>query len=260
MDRIIVIIPVKSNSKRLERKNFRSIAGKYLWEWSLSAASNTNIKKKIYIITEGEDIIRYLDSASKDISCYDNNVYGYPNFSIIIRPDYLAEDPYEIKDTCLWFLGGHKIEAEADNFDTMIMLQPSNPLVLPEDITNAYNLFIENNRTCVRSVCRMQKSALKSFYISDKTIEPAHPSIRFLSDIDFKDLPVTYQGNGSIVVADIKQFLKYKTLYLEPTIGYVMPPERSIDIDTESDFKLAEFLLKERLNGINNNTSCKGEV
>ena len=60
-----------------------------------------------------------------------------------------------------------------------------------------------------------------------------------------QDLPKHYRLNGAIYICKISELLKQKTFFLEKNIfAYIMDQERSIDIDTLLDFKMAEFLLK----------------
>jgi CMP-N-acetylneuraminic acid synthetase len=59
-----------------------------------------------------------------------------------------------------------------------------------------------------------------------------------------QELEKTYRVNGSVIIIKIKEFLKSKTYYTFPIAAYIMPRERSIDIDTEFDYKLAKILLE----------------
>ena len=58
-----------------------------------------------------------------------------------------------------------------------------------------------------------------------------------------QDYKKTYRPNGAVYVLYTESLLKHKTFYPKNSIAYVMPKERSIDIDDEIDFKVAEYLL-----------------
>ena len=261
-DNILILIPVKGNSKRLYRKNFKLIAGKQLWEWSLFAALGVKfegVKKQILIVTEDLALIQYIENNYFKPIGPDHNDPNYVlcDFGIFKRPHYLSEDPYEIKETCL-----HVLNNWQPQFDTLIMLQPSNPLVTAMDIEKAYNLYINSNKACVRSIRRLNKSSFKSFIVSgdNNTLGTVYP-FHQLKDIEEKNFPDTYAGNGSIVICDVEQFLKEKTLLLDGSCGYIVD-HPSIDIDTQEDFEIAEFLLKEReRRQLNDNLrTCKEEM
>ena len=61
-----------------------------------------------------------------------------------------------------------------------------------------------------------------------------------------QDAPKTYDCNASIYIWKRKSLINFKSFYTNKTVFYEMPESRSIDIDSELDFKLVEFLLKEK--------------
>ena len=58
-----------------------------------------------------------------------------------------------------------------------------------------------------------------------------------------QDVPECFDMNASVYVYKRNALLDHDTLWLDDTVLYKMPPERSVDIDTEMDFKFVEFLL-----------------
>jgi CMP-N-acetylneuraminic acid synthetase len=59
-----------------------------------------------------------------------------------------------------------------------------------------------------------------------------------------QDLPVTYSLNGAIYITSPKKFIENNNLFNKRTLPYVMPKEKSIDIDSFDDFELVESILK----------------
>jgi CMP-N-acetylneuraminic acid synthetase len=59
-----------------------------------------------------------------------------------------------------------------------------------------------------------------------------------------QDLPSVYQLNGALYVTRTKALLKENRMLGEYTIPYIMPQERSIDIDTQTDLRIAEYILQ----------------
>ena len=82
--------------------------------------------------------------------------------------------------------------------------------------------------------------------------------IPFLHEIDENKfyrrqlLPPVYRLNGAVDVSWCKNVIEKKQLYVGKMAGYIMPPERSVDLDSELDFALAEVLLNRRNNESNN--------
>ena len=62
-----------------------------------------------------------------------------------------------------------------------------------------------------------------------------------------QDLPDLYRPNGAIYISELEWLRRHRDFYTPETAGYVMPPERSVDIDTMLDFRLAEALLADKV-------------
>ena len=93
------------------------------------------------------------------------------------------------------------------------------------------------------SVTETDHTAFTSFLIKDNSLEPL-----FKDSLEKRsqELAKTYRPNGAVTVMDIKDFLKSKNYYTFPVGTYLMPKERSIDIDTEFDYKIARLLLENK--------------
>ena len=127
-------------------------------------------------------------------------------------------------------------------FLNLIVLLPTSPLRLSLDIDNAVKIFRENGADSVLSYTAMQHTPFWARAINSKL----QPENYFPNDAGLKnrqELRQAYICNGSIYIFKYS-LLKEKRIYeTENTYAYIMPAERSVDIDSEFDFKLAEFLL-----------------
>jgi len=222
-DRVAILIPIKECSVRLLRKNLLLLDNTPLFDYSIYAARKSNIGQ-IYVTTESDEI--------EDL-CKSNVV------NILKRPLELAKDPYQIKDVCLYSL--EQLKEQNKEFDTLIMIQPSNPFIQSEDIITCYNMFIKNERKTIRSVYKSTKNAYSAMYLSGNNLKAVY--FQDLNRFESSNVPDTYFGNGSIVIVDIEKFKEHKTFYYEGAAAYIMPKERSIDIDDKIDFKFAEMLM-----------------
>ncbi len=228
MDRSLILLPIKVNSKRIYQKNLRNLNGKCLFEYALNAIWDVNISNAHRLIsTEDKKLIDIIDGN------FDRE--DFP-FGMIRRPMILSEDPAQLKDVALHALRGIDTDPKI-----LIIVQPSNPFVTPVDIENCHKLFLDNDRRCVRSIIKTTKNTMRSFIMVGGKLIPANPAFNRMRDIEEKDMFDTYFGNGSIVVCDVEEFKREKTLLLENTIGYEMD---GIDIDVEEDFLLADILMK----------------
>ncbi len=109
---------------------------------------------------------------------------------------------------------------------------------------NAIELFFEREASAVISVCESEHPPYWS------NVLPADHSME--NFIDFKavknrqELPVFYRLNGAIYLGDVDYLKKEKGFWGSGTFAHIMPRERSVDIDSLLEFKLAEILLQDK--------------
>lgn len=127
------------------------------------------------------------------------------------------------------------------------MCLPTCPFRTVEDVSGAMNLFSKGKEQCPRLIgvtkCDFppQLALVKddnSSYVDMREPEAYGFSTR---SQDLKDL---YFPNGSIYVSTVEAFLKSKTFFGRPMLSYVMPPERSFDIDFPYQFQIAEYMMR----------------
>ncbi|MCR5271971.1 MAG: acylneuraminate cytidylyltransferase family protein [Lachnospiraceae bacterium] len=224
----LAIIPARSGSKGLKDKNIKSLGGKPLIAYSIEAALNSGIFDEVYVST---DSIKYADIAKK---------YG-------AEVPFLRSEENSGDKSSSWDAVNEALRKYGDigmHFDNVTLLQPTSPLRTAEDIKGAYNSFVEKNATAVISVCLMEHCPLWSNTLPEDMSMKEFIS-REISDIRRQDLPVYYRLNGAIYMIKKDALNDIDGLYENDCYAYVMPKERSIDIDELYDFKMAEVLLKE---------------
>ena len=223
----LAIIPARSGSKGLKDKNIKLLNGKPLIAYSIEAAAQSGIYSHILVSTDSE---MYGEIAIK----YGAEVPFY-------RSEENASDVASSWDVVKEVL--RKYMEMGVEFDTFTLLQPTSPLRKTEDILNAYQIFKEKNATAVVSVCEMEHSPLWS-----NTLPEDNSLSGFLKSESNKQrqkLETFYRINGAIYMAKVKEFLKDTNLYRDNCYAYKMSAERSIDIDTELDFKIAETIINQ---------------
>jgi len=220
----IAIIPARSGSKGLENKNIKLLNGKPLIAYSIDAAIESNMFLDVIVSTDNQ---YYADIAKQ----YGANVPFLRDESLAgdnISTNIVIQDVLErVKDK---------------KYENFMILQPTSPLRRAEDIIKALNMFAEKKANSVISVCETEHSPLYTGII------PESLSIDgFLEkDIKFRrqDLPKYHRLNGAIYLSKIDYFLRYKNLYKKKSYAYIMDKKRSIDIDDELDFLIAETILR----------------
>ena len=155
-----------------------------------------------------------------------------------MRPAELASDTAMAVDNYIYTIG--RLEKEWNTkIDSFVVLQPTSPLRIAEDIDGAVELFNARNAD---SVVTYVKEAHPIFW--HKKIDENNK----LEDIfegtiaNRQELPITYYPNGAVYVFST-EMIRQKKYYTDKSYAYIMPRERSIDIDFIDDFKYAEFLM-----------------
>lgn len=224
---IVAIIPARGGSKGIPRKNIKQLFGKPLIVWTIEHAKKSRYIGRITVSTEDKEI--------SEIS----KKYGA---EVIERPEELAKDETPTIDVIF-----HVLRVQAENFEPglVVLLQPTSPLRNAQDIDNAIELFLKNDCESVVSVCEVEHSPYWGFEIENRYLKPIFGG-KYLN-MRRQDLPKVYTPNGAIYVSTPEILRKYKSFYCSKTIPYIMPPERSVDIDNEIDFMLAELLM---MNGL----------
>jgi CMP-N-acetylneuraminic acid synthetase len=220
--KILAVIPARGGSKGIKRKNIRELAGKPLLVYSIEAALKSKYIDKVVVSTEDNSIAEIAKRYGADI---------------IKRPLKLALDESPQIETIF-----HVLETlKPRQFQIIILLQPTSPLRTYQDIDNAIENFLGKDCQSLVSVCTSHKE-LWSLKIEKGYLKPIFPG-NYLKRRR-QNLPTIYVPNGAIFISDVENLRKFKGFYSDKTLPFVMPLERSIDIDTEFDFILAETLLK----------------
>ena len=130
-------------------------------------------------------------------------------------------------------------------FDYLVDLDATAPLRLARDIINSFNQFKENNNDNLITAMPSRRNPYFNLVEQDKDGNVYLSKTLDNSIVRRQDAPKSYDLNASIYIWKRDIILNENKLFLENTGLYVMPEERSIDIDTELDFKFVEYLMKE---------------
>jgi len=225
---ILAIIPARGGSKGIPRKNLRLLCGKPLIAYTIEAALNSKLINRVVVSTEDEEIAKV------------SKKYGA---EVISRPTELAQD-----DTPSLPLFQHAIryleEVKDYRPEIIVMLQPTSPLRIVEDIDRAIEEFLKGSYHSIASVCEVEHTPHWMYTIVGERLKPLIEEGQKV--VRRQDDSKVYRLNGAVYVTSRDIIMKENRVLGRDTKAYIMPLERSIDIDTELDFKLAELLMRER--------------
>lgn len=224
----IAIIPARSGSKGLKDKNIKLLNGKPLMAYTIEAAINSRAFDVIFVSTDSEE---YARTASR---------YGAD--AHFLRSAKNSSDKAGSWDAVREVI--KQFEEEGFLFDEIMLLQPTSPLRSSEDIVNAIDTMVKYDALAVESLTEMDHSPLWS-----NTLPEDFCMDNFFteySNMPRQMLPVYYRENGAVYL--LKRVLidqKDSEIFSNRCYAYIMPKERSIDIDSEFDFKMAEVFMSQ---------------
>lgn len=226
--RVLGVIPARGGSKGVVGKNLRDLAGKPLLAWTIEAAQRARLLDRVILSSEDDAII----DVARRFDC------EVP----FKRPPHLAEDDTPGVEPVI-----HAVDS-VPGFDYVVLLQPTSPLRLSSDIDAAIEACVRREvSSCVSVVALNKPLAWMRRMRPDGRLEPVlDPGTPVLRRQEAEPI---YAFNGAIYVNEIETLRRTRRLVTEDTIAYVMPFERSVDIDTEADLQLCEFLLTSKRPG-----------
>lgn len=219
------LIPARGGSKGIPRKNIKPIAGKPLIVWTIEAALRSSLLDAVVVSTEDEEIAEVALRAGALVP--------------FTRPAALAADDTPGIDPVL-----HAFE-QLPEFEAVLLLQPTSPMRGTSDIDACLRLAAERGAPSVVSVSEPDSHPYWTYRIGgDGRLERLIDAVPVARR---QDLPLVAALNGALYFAERKWLMGGRSLLGPETLAYMMSRERSIDLDTPLDWKIAELLLKESI-------------
>ncbi|QWG17059.1 acylneuraminate cytidylyltransferase family protein [Bradyrhizobium sediminis] len=222
--KVLGLIPARGGSKGIPRKNIKVIAGKPLIAWTIETALKSTLLAAVVVSTDDQEIGEAARRYGAKIP--------------FVRPAELAQDDTPGVAPVL-----HALDALPE-FDAVLLMQPTSPLRTTEDIDECIRFAEATDAGCVVSVTESGQHPQWMYRLDAE--QRLQPLIAAKHVTRRQDLPPVYAANGALYFARREWLQRQRTFITTETLGYVMPIERSVDLDSALDWKLAELLLKER--------------
>lgn len=232
---ILGVIPARGGSKSVPMKNITSLAGKPLISYMLNAVLDSGMVTDVVVSSDDEKIL----AVAKE--------YGRGKVELIERPPELAED-----STPSLPVVKHAVESMEKKrgapYDYVVMFQCTTPLATADDVAGALTLLAESEADAVMSVFKTNES----HPVKAKKLSPEGRLTQYiegLAENQFtrQKLEPVYRRNGAVYASRRDVVMLQDKLYGGDDIdtrGYVMPEERSVDINSPIDLLVAEAILK----------------
>jgi N-acylneuraminate cytidylyltransferase len=219
---VLAVIAARGRSKGLPGKNLADIGGKPTVAWSVAAGKNARRVDRLIISSDNRAIIAMARKAGCEVP--------------FVRPARLATDTASIHDVLL-----HTLDALPQRFDYIVLLQATSPLRTGGDVDACIRLCHETGAPVISVTCAA-KPPHWAFSLDRRA--RLRPLLRIgRAGGRRQSFAAAYIPNGAVYVAPVARFRRDKTFLAPDTRGYVMPPERSVDIDTKMDLLLARALI-----------------
>ncbi len=221
--KVLGLIPARGGSKGIPRKNVRLLGGKPLIAWTINEAEKSNYIDRLIVSTDDTEIAETARNWGAEVP--------------FMRPAELASDTARGIDVVL-----HAIR-ELPRYDVVVLLQPTSPFRTVEDIDGAIQLWTKTGD----SVVGVTESSMSPYWMYSlggngqlTELFPKPPSA------NRQDLPSAYVLNGAIYTASADNVRKYESFLRPVARAYVMPVDRSVDLDSPFDWEYAEYLVSRK--------------
>jgi CMP-N,N'-diacetyllegionaminic acid synthase len=218
---VLAVIPARGGSKGVPRKNVRRAGGKPLIGWTIDAARGSRHVDRVILSSDDAEIAAEARRLGCDVP--------------FMREARLAQDGTPAIDVVLDAL------ERLPGYAWVLLLQPTSPLRTAADIDGAVETCRQRGAPSCVSVTAAQESPYWMYTRgADGRLVPL---LQAAMPLRRQDLPPVYSLNGAIYLARTDWLAREKKFISPETVAYEMPAERSLDIDTESDFLQLQFLL-----------------
>lgn len=226
----LAVIPARGGSKRVPGKNIQPVGGRPLIAWTIEAARSAPGITRIVVSTDSVEIADVAKHYGAEVP--------------MLRPSSLARDETPGVEPVV-----HAVEwlDEHEHYrpDCVVLLQPTSPLRTAGDVEAALALMWHRASGSVVSVCPAShpSSWLKRVSDDGRLLDMDGDRVRPPAD---DDVPPLYVLNGSLYIVRYETLMARRSFYDERTYAYLMPIERSLDVDSPWDLHVADLVLTTR--------------
>lgn len=225
--KIIAIIPARGGSKGIPHKNITNLCGKPLIGYTIEAAKQSTYIDDVIVSTDDLEIKKVSEQYGASVP--------------FIRDSDIASD--EAKTISVVVDALQRLLESGQEYDVVILLQPTSPLRTAEEIDVAIEVFFQHQMEGVVSV---NVADISPFLLRTIHGHRLHRIIDESSTIRRQDMPTYYEVNGAIYINRVEEVTEGLSFNDNP-IPYIMNRDHSVDIDTWDDLIVAEKILKTRI-------------
>jgi CMP-N,N'-diacetyllegionaminic acid synthase len=222
----LAIIPARSGSKGIYKKNIIEVNGKPLIDYTIEEAKKSIYLDKIIISTDSEEIAKIAENCGAEVP--------------FLRPEELARDESKTIDVLVHLVDNLKIKGIS--YDYLVLLQPTQPLRKSWHIDESIVKIIEENAENLLSISSVREHPIL-FRTVDKN-DRVHSLLNMNSTVRRQDFPEFFKVNGAIYINKLNEMFNKNVSLNDNTLCYIMDKKYDIDIDDPIDLEIFKILLK----------------
>jgi CMP-N-acetylneuraminic acid synthetase len=228
----LAVIPARGGSKRVPKKNIRTLAGTPLIAYTIAAALGSGLFERVVVSTDSEEIaeIARLHGAAVPF----------------MREASIADDTVPVSAATVDALV--RLDPEESLYASVCQLMPNCPLRNAEDVVRSYEQFVASGADSQLSVTRFgwQNPWWAMRVEPGFALAPLFPDALAQRS---QDLPDLFCPTGAVWWAKADVLRREGTYHIPTRTGWEIPWMRAVDIDTEDDWVAAELLLRMTASG-----------
>ncbi len=223
--RALGLIPARGGSKGIPGKNIRLVNGEPLIAYTIRSAQQSRLLTDLVVSTDSTAIAE---------------LAARYRVEVLMRPAELAQDDTPAAPVAIHALD--VLKSRGREYESLVLLQPTCPLRSAKDIDDALTLLMGSDHDAVVSVYQVSDHHPARMYSLEGN--RLIPYDKAGEQLNRQDLPAVYHRNGVVYAIREQALRRERTFNPRNKAAYVMPRERSVNVDEEVDLLIAEQLLK----------------
>lgn len=228
--RVLFVITARGGSKGVPRKNIRMVGKFPLIAYKIIAAKKCRYESRVIVSTDDEEIAKISRDYGAEVP--------------FMRPDELADDLASSMDVVAHAMNWIS-ENDTESYDYICLLEPSSPFASYKDLNNALELL---EKTGADTLLGMKEVEVSTRFIhtldENGGLSEFYRAVKDQTSVRRQDQKKEYTMNGCMYIAKWDYFMKNKLFHSEKSIPYIMPEEKSIEIDTMLNYEMACNLVE----------------
>lgn len=231
--KVLYLITARGGSKGVPNKNIRLVGGLPLIAYKIIAAQKSSVDKRIIVSTDSDKIADVAIQYGAEVP--------------FMRPEYLASDTASSMDVVMHAIQWIE-ENDDDKYDYICLLEPSSPFATSEDLDAAIKLIVEKKADTLLGMEEVGVTRNFIHQLDDKGgLSLFYDEIKHLASVRRQEQNPEYTMNGCMYIAKWDYFKAHKLFHAPNSVPYIMPNEKSIEIDSMIDYEFACFLVDKGL-------------